>query len=354
MVNGQIFDEAAEWFVTLRENPADASVQDRFVAWLRISPEHVRAYLGILALWSDLPAVDSERKHDADTLFTMAKADINVVALDPSVDQPVGHAILQRESAAGEPGRNRRRTWPRVMAAAACGLLVVIAALITLPLLRAPDYATGIGELRTLTLPDGSKVELNAQSRIRLRFTEHERAIELLAGQAMFQVVKDPQRVFMVRSGRTQVRAVGTRFDVYRKQSGTVVTVVEGRVAVAQEEVTSDPTLPSEILLAAGEQVTVAPLTVPLPKPANVAAATAWTRGQLMFTSTPLSGVVEEFNRHNRKRLVIDDGVEDFPITAVFATTDYDALVEFLKTQPDLAVRVDGDSIRVSSLATSR
>jgi transmembrane sensor len=345
MIHGQIFDEAAEWFTALREQPGDPAVQDRFVAWLRISPEHVRAYLGIIALWSDLPLVDAERKLDADALTAMARADINVVALD----QPVVPAVGRQSGQAGI----RRRAWPRVMAAA-CAVLVVVAALIALPLLRAPAYVTGIGELRTLTLPDGSKVEMNAQSRIRVRFSEHERALDLLSGQAMFQVVKDPQRVFLVRSGQAQVRAVGTRFDVYRKQGGTVVTVVEGRVAVTSGSAPLDALPEGEILLAAGEQVTIEPLSVPLPKAANIAAATAWTRGQLMFNSTPLSAVVEEFNRHNRKHLVIDEGVDDFPITAVFATTDYDALVEFLRTQPDLTVRADGDSIRVSSLPTAQ
>src|SRR5690606_26847429 len=88
------------------------------------------------------------------------------------------------------------------------------------------------GEQRTVTLADGSVIELNARSRIKVRYADRERAIDLLQGQALFRVAKDPTKPFIVASGGTYVRAVGTQFDVYKKSVGTVVTVVEGRVAV--------------------------------------------------------------------------------------------------------------------------
>jgi hypothetical protein len=96
-------------------------------------------------------------------------------------------------------------------------------------------YATGIGEQRTVTLSDGSTVELNSQSRLRVAFHPHERDVELLEGQALFHVAHDRTRPFLVQSEGAKVRAVGTQFDVYRKSDGTVITVVEGRVAVMPE-----------------------------------------------------------------------------------------------------------------------
>jgi transmembrane sensor len=93
-------------------------------------------------------------------------------------------------------------------------------------------YATTLGEQRSLALNDGSTVQLNSLSKIRIRYSQYERTVDLVEGQALFHVAKDSTRPFIVYSGQTRVRAVGTQFDVYRKADGIVVTVVEGRVAV--------------------------------------------------------------------------------------------------------------------------
>ena len=79
---------------------------------------------------------------------------------------------------------------------------------------------------------DGSTLELNAHSKVRVTLREHERDVELIDGQAMFRVAKDHSRPFIVHSGESEVRAVGTQFDVNRHRSGTTITVIEGRVAV--------------------------------------------------------------------------------------------------------------------------
>src|SRR5258706_2080307 len=95
-----------------------------------------------------------------------------------------------------------------------------------------PSYSTDVGEQRSLVLEDGSTVELNSRSRIRVAFNNTERSVHLMEGQALFHVARNPARPFVVHSGSARVRAVGTEFDVYRRATGTVVTVVEGRVAV--------------------------------------------------------------------------------------------------------------------------
>src|SRR4029077_4111574 len=160
---------------------------------------------------------------------------------------------------------------------------------------RNSTYATGTGEQRTVDLTDGSKVELNARSRIRVRFSHSGREGDLLEGQALFKVAKDAGRPFVVKSDAARVTAVGTEFDVYRKSSGTTVTVIEGRVAVLSpqeafapgSEGTADhegirglgtgpkprPLALPVILVSAGEQVTVTPSKVTSPAHADVAAA---------------------------------------------------------------------------------
>ena len=111
-------------------------------------------------------------------------------------------------------------------------LVLVIAGAIWWQAEHFPIYATEIGERRSITLADGSTVDLNARSRVRIEFSKKERRVDLLDGQALFQVTKDKNRPFIVSSGDATVRAVGTQFDVYRRTNSTTVTVLEGRVAV--------------------------------------------------------------------------------------------------------------------------
>jgi len=107
-MNEQIVDEASEWFVRLRYDSPASDVQEHFMAWLRTSPEHVRAYLSILALWSDLPAVDPQRELGAETLIERARADAGVGLAGPQAGiEP--QFVAQRDVHGAEPGADRRR-----------------------------------------------------------------------------------------------------------------------------------------------------------------------------------------------------------------------------------------------------
>src|SRR5207249_1896122 len=147
-------------------------------------------------------------------------------------------------------------------------------------------YSTGVGEQRSIELADGSTVSMNSKSRIRLRYSQAERSVDLLEGQALFHVAKDHARPFIVKADDTRVRAVGTQFDVYERRSGTVVTVLEGEVAVLAPAIAQAPrpgegsTVPNDtpasaISVSAGEQLTVTPKVARKSEHPNVAAATA-------------------------------------------------------------------------------
>jgi transmembrane sensor len=213
-------------------------------------------------------------------------------------------------------------------------------------------YSTRVGEHQFITLRDGSMLNLNSRSRVRVHYAARERSVDLLEGQALFSVAKDPSRPFVVYSGGTQVKAVGTEFDVYRKASGTVVTVIEGRVAVVaapeapvsrqQQGATSH--VPATQMLSAGEQLTVQPNVAPRLMTVDVSNAVNWTQGRLVFASTPLQEVVEEFNRYNDQQIAIADAtLEPFEIDGVFSSTDATALIQFLRSRQDIEVtEVDG------------
>jgi transmembrane sensor len=382
-LNTQIYEEATAWFIDCRSGDLDEAARGEFDHWLRKSPENLSAYLEIAAIWNEGASLDPKNKWDANTLISQAAQDRdNVVVLPNAV---LGAIAAQAESAPKSDGRagQGRKTlrwvgtggtrWRRHAIASSFAVLSLGVGLIAwVHVFGAPTYATATGEQRSIQLEDGSTVELNSRSKVAVRYSEHERAIELLEGQALFHVTKDAARPFVVRSGDTRVRAVGTQFDVYRKHGGTIVTVVEGRVAiltdhpVADADVTakgvsteSSPSMPPlratqgegqgpNILLSAGEQLTVTPKMAQKTEHANVAGATAWTERQLIFESASLSDVAEEFNRYNRRQLIIDDPrLETFHISGVFSSTDPVSLIRFLRERPGLSVVETPSEIRI-------
>jgi transmembrane sensor len=347
-LNAQVSEEAAEWFVQFRTGELDIGDREAFDAWVRTSPEHLRAYLEIAAIWNEGSALDAERVLDVDTLIARARADGNVVRLSESaVEQKVSPSIRSRG----------------LYALAAAFALITFVTMALLWFHRVPEYVTGIGEQRSIRLPDGSTVEINSHSRVRVGFTETERSVELLDGQALFSVAKDPARPFVVHSNGARVRAVGTKFDVYRKRGGTIVTVVEGRVAIDTSAASSAPHtsqppsthVPSQrqrelapVLLSAGERVTLAAHVPPRPARVDPAVATAWTQGQLVLDSAPLAEVAEEFNRYSTRKLTVQDSA-DMPLrlSGVF-NTDPDFLIRYLRERPDVTVRETATEILIT------
>jgi len=404
-LNRQILDEASEWFVDFRVGDIDAESRARFDEWLRRSPEHIRAYWEIAKTYVELPPASSLGKLKTEELIAYAHSDANVIALSPRAsDHTLGSETARELSDEGRAGRPPHFRRP-FFAAAAIACAVVIGAAVWWQANRYPLYSTDIGERRSITLADGSTVDLNARSQLRIEFSNTERRVELLTGQALFQVAKDRQRPFIVHSGVTIVRAVGTQFDVYRKEFDTTITVLEGRVAVystahsdqttaAREasansnaasqhappnastrdpsshsassnspdsaaEVPSasnlEPSTPSgagAIFLSAGEQLTVTPEGAgrAVPQHADLAMATAWMQRKLIFEGSKLSDVVSEFNRYNRRQLVIQDPkLADFEISGVYSSTDPASLVRFLQDQGLRVTTTDSEEVRIDA-----
>jgi transmembrane sensor len=347
---------ASAWFIEFRTDSPNQARRDRFNAWLRTSPQHIQAYFEVATAWSELPDEDPEKHFDIEQMIRAVREtnDPNIVELGARFKPPLAPRQFSFSMKAS--------------AIAACVLAVSIAAGAFL-YGQLDTYSTATGEQRSLNLADGSSVELNAQSRIRIRYTERERYIDLLKGQALFHVAKDPKRPFIVGTGETQVRAVGTQFDVYRKPTGTIVTVLEGRVAVTTSAAslghgaahadraivvdrTSTPDRKSigasasrkpdtrpQILLAAGEQLAIQKSTAMKLAHPDIEAATAWTHKRLVFEDTPLSEVAEEFNRYNVRPLVIADReLGKMGVSGLYSSSDSSALIAFLRAQPGIVI----------------
>lgn len=400
-LNRQILEEACEWFVSFRVGDVDASARERFDEWLRRSPEHIRAYWEIAKTYVELPLLTPPDEVEVARLIAYAQSHDSVVSLHPVAGTQAPQVLRMDRDAhvyadSANRARRRNRRVPRRIFAAASAIFVLVTAGVVWQTQRYPLYTTDIGERRSITLTDGSTLDLNARSKVRVEFSGAERRVELLDGQALFDVAKDPQRPFIVRSGEAIVRAVGTQFDVYRKDSGTTVTVLEGRVAVynstyheasattertpqrrtsdaqaaqqaldnsgdahsssARSTATStaaareppprllDPSGSTAVLVSAGEQVTVMPDVIATPHHADPAVATAWMQRKLVFEGSRLADVVQEFNRYNRTQLVIEDPqLGDFQISGVYSSTDPASLLRFLRDQGVRVSEVDGE-----------
>jgi transmembrane sensor len=391
-MNKQVYEEASEWLVELRIGDIDAAARARLDAWFRISPEHIRAFLELSNIWEEGGDEEVSRAFSTEELIVRARAaGTNVVVLDTG---PHGGPTAHLASATDSPvarARDIRRQKPLVSVrptarwgayrlAASVAFLAVAVGALTLYRSWPPTYTTGIGEQRTIALADGSRVELNARSRIRVRFSKQERDVELLDGQALFYVAKDASRPFIVTSDEAHVRAVGTQFDVYRKSGGTTaVTVIEGRVAVlagpalsigatpppdlgapslthesgqknvAEPANLSFPGASPGVLVSAGEQVIVTAQQISSPTKSNTAVATAWTQRELVFDQTPLTDVAAEFNLYNDKPLIVGDAsLRDFHVTGVFSSTDPTSLLTFLRAQNGIRVQETDEGIVIA------
>jgi len=332
-VRTEILEQASTWFVEFSEGDLDGEARERFIDWLRTSPEHVRAYLQIAAVWEDAVHLDG-REQDRGEMIALARAEANVVA-------------LAARGARAEELQPHRRSWFAAIAASVV-LAVLGGGFALYNAYVVPSYATDIGEQRSVRLDDGSMVELNARSKIRVKFTDEVREVALLEGQAIFRVTRDPNRAFVVASGETRVRAVGTVFDVYRTQAATTVTVLEGQVVV-EASVGVGPEESYPTFVVAGQQLRVNLAAPAEPQATDVSAATAWTRREIVFQRSSLTEVVQEFNRYNpRQMVVLDDSLAATRVSGVFSSTDPKALLAFLRQLPDVSVEETDREVRIS------
>ena len=334
--NQQVLEEASAWFVMFRGQDPAANASRDFHDWLKRSPEHIRAYLEIAAIYADIPTPEQGRTPPELIERAKASPDLNVIALN-----------LDPVDAENSPRPRRRISAAPVMLAAS---ILICAFLGVWAYVGRNTYDTGIGEQRSITMEDGSIVELNARSKVRIAFDERQRNVELLEGQALFRVAKDHNRPFVVHAGTTSVRAVGTQFDVNRRSQVTTVTVLEGRVAVlsatpAADILTKQTERGGEIFLVSGEQMTATPVDARKAERPNIAAATAWTQHLLVFDGTSLSDVLEEFSRHTTRRIVVDSPeLAALKISGQYTSTNPDSLLRFLSLQDGVVVsEVNGE-----------
>jgi len=265
---------AAAWTVRLDRGGLSDEDRQSLERWLQEDERHLGALVRAQAIWTDMD---------------------RMAAL---------HA-----GAGASPVRAPRRHRPALLRwalpLAACLLLAV--GISAVYLFQHGRFVSGRGQVRHITLADGSTVVLDTDSVIRVRYTAQERGIFLRAGEASFQVAHNTARPFIVHAEDITVRAVGTNFSVGVRDREVHVVVAQGTVEVrrVQSALASPPRLVHYDHELLDEQAK--PLAVAALRPAEVERKLAWRRGLLIFDGEDLAAAAAQVNRYAATPVVIDD-----------------------------------------------
>jgi transmembrane sensor len=229
-------------------------------------------------------------------------------------------ARLRRVGASRWHGRKVKLS--AAVAAVVIGVMGTVALYLNLHL--PTNYQTDIGERRVVALPDGSRISMDSDTRVRVAYQKAARSITLDRGRSRFDVAHDSSRPFTVTAGPRTVVAVGTSFDVERLQSTVLITLIQGQVVIKGTE--PELTTPT-ISLNAGEQLVVSRDLQPNIMAADPQVARAWEAGRLLFRDEPLSDAVARVNRYTTHAIQVDPTIASIRISGVFNAGDIGSFV---------------------------
>lgn len=325
--------EAARWFVRWNDatDAVGAREQSRWFGWLQRSPQHVAAYFAMDDLSARLSESKALRDFDIDAWMRERRAAVIPLQGAPATQQSTPMIA------------SRPRTSKRWLAAASFALLAVATLAFWQFSRNGSSYRTDVGEQKSVRLADGSVLELNTRSELRVAYTDEAREIDL-KGEALFTVAKDEHRPFRVRTPDATVQALGTRFNVYEQGNATRVAVLEGRVRVSS-------TSSSESFdLTAGEEAEVTHHALRKEMKPNVKLATAWQNRTLVFERASLADVAREFNRYNAMQFKVDGmtGAAN-RLSGTFDAQHPESLLLWLQSREDLVVQRSGEGYTIGT-----
>lgn len=335
--NEQIVEEACEWAVKL--DSACLTEQDKksLALWLSESPVHVDELLLSAAIITGLGEVDADKNISIEKLLKENAPEVVTLFRAQTKTKPVEQNGTSKEKTA-----RIRRYFSAIAATFVLAIMATFYLFVIAP--NGQDhvsFATKTGEQRSLTMTDGSIIHVNTESEIRIRYSKNERHVELLSGEAIFEVAHDTSRPFRVYTGTAMTQAVGTIFNVRHMSGITKVAVIEGTVVVRPEDSrnshqsTIDVTdVPKKIFLHVGEQASITQdSNIILMATTNIQAISSWRMRKLIFKSDTLADIAIEFNRYNQEQIFVDDqAISGLRFSGVFNADDPHSFIKYLET----------------------
>lgn len=294
-------EAAASWAVRLSDPTCTDADRAAFEAWRGASPAHEAAFEREAAVWGRFDRLRALRPADPEP--------------DPDLLAPAQLSQPMLRWAAGVAG-----------AAVLAGIGVWTVG-------GAPAYATAVGERRLVVLDDGTRVELNTDSKIVVRYRRGERQVKLVKGEALFEVAGDA-RPFVVTARDRRVEADEAAFNVRLQPKAVQVIVAKGGVEIAETtpfgDAEEETQLAAGVIGLYGEGGGVAQPVAPV----RIDQALAWRHGQIALNGQTLETAVEEFNRYSDERqlVVADPAIAGYRLGGYFAVSDMDGFVRALQT----------------------
>nr|WP_010133651.1 FecR family protein [Microbulbifer agarilyticus] len=317
-------DQACAWIARLRSDSISDADRRAFASWMSNDSANRQAFDAMADLWGDLGALSHM---PLDELYPESV--------------PTSQAASAQTPSSRKPATAGGWNLPQWLlgggAVAAC--LTVALWVGNQWLQQAPAaqqvYATAVGETRTVSLADGSQVQLNTNSELVVTFSRDERRTQLLRGEAYFDVARQTARPFTVAAGEANIRVLGTQFNVERNPDNTRVSVTGGVVAVSEAR-TASGLQPESVKLTRNQKVSVSGSGLSDVSGTSADEALDWTRGQLVFDRTPLSEALEELNRYLAVPAAAAANVGDRTLSGTFELTDPESTLSAIATALDL------------------
>ena len=328
---------AARWAVRANARPLSSEEERELEAWLAADPRHRGAYVRARAQWVNL-----------DRLAALCGPQTPAIESTVPVPWHLADTLSRRH----------------LLAASVSLITVATGGLSLLAWRRVRErFTTGIGEVRRIPLPDGSTMVLNTDTEVAAHLTRRQRDIQLIRGEALFEVAHDKARPFIVRAKGTAVRAVGTAFSVRLEASQIDLTVTEGVVEVSEQAralgsgpMASTAAPPGAQRVKANEHMVIASARAPDIEPIatpEINRRLAWRQGMVSFDGESLAMAASEINRHNQRQVVIDDPkLARRPVVGRFRATDIDGFCAAAAAALNVRAVVDGNVIRLEPLAS--
>ena len=283
--------EALAWFVRMNSGDATDAEKAEHAIWMAADPAHKAEYHALGTIWHDLDAVADPRNKNIQQV-------------------PVPTPVTSR----------RAFLYGGAAIAASLGVLFLAP-----PDFLTSDYATSTGELRSVTLSDGTTVDLDADTAIAIDYTEQSRKVQLLRGRAFFDVAKDIARPFTVTAAGGSVTALGTRFVVHEWATEVTVWVEESAVSVIAPD-------KSERVINAAQLTTFNTAGFGPISAADVNAEGAWKRGKLIFEDRPLRQVLADVNRYRSGTIrATDSTLLNMRVSGIFDIKKPDGVLDAIR-----------------------
>lgn len=333
--------QADHWFARLLAPDCSSSERESFEQWKRV-PEHASAYARLERLWQ---AVAAPEVADNPQLLALRER----VLMRTAASGKAGATDWQRTLATlhtrarSAPAVRRRQAWPLAIAASVC-LLAVFLGLRFAGTVREEAAYASTGALREVDLEDGTRVQLDVDTELAVRFDDDARRVELRRGRALFDVAHDAQRPFTVELGDSRATVLGTRFQISRSSEEISVILDRGSLRL---DGTTAAVARSERLVP-GDRVDYSRQDPSTWRKRSVdsTAAIAWSRGRLVFRATPLSEAIGEVNRYANPRLrLADSSLSNLKVSGNFIAGDADLVASTWAATLPLRAEKRGDEI---------